>query len=122
MRCGLSVASFLCSALFPPQQRKAFHSAVLDEILQERVVSSRNRRNLRGVQRNYSMSGPPGAAVYRVSIKQEVNGLASTFLCNQVSVGDVLEVSAPRGNFTLRPGNGPVVLVSAGIGATPVLA
>lgn len=37
--------------LFPPQGRKAFHQAVLDEILQERVVSSRNRRNFRGVKR-----------------------------------------------------------------------
>ncbi len=42
--------------------------------------------------------------------------MASTFLHNQVKVGDILEVSAPRGNFTLRPGDGPVVLLSAGIG------
>jgi len=40
--------------LFPPQDRKAFHNAVLDEILQERVVSSRNRRNFRGVKRKMS--------------------------------------------------------------------
>jgi ferredoxin-NADP reductase len=57
-----------------------------------------------------------------VSVKQEVNGVASTFLHNHVRAGDILEVSAPRGNFTLRAGNGPVVLLSAGIGATPVLA
>jgi ferredoxin-NADP reductase len=48
--------------------------------------------------------------------------MGSTFLHNQVKVGDILEVSAPRGSFTLRPGDGPVVLLSAGIGATPVLA
>src|SRR5260370_12851687 len=54
MRCELSDASSPCSALFPPQQRKAFHSAVLEEILQERVVSSRNRRNPRGVKRKMS--------------------------------------------------------------------
>ena len=40
--------------LFPPQDRKAFHNAVLDEILQERVVSSRDRRNFRGVKRKMS--------------------------------------------------------------------
>jgi ferredoxin-NADP reductase/MOSC domain-containing protein YiiM/ferredoxin len=74
------------------------------------------------VLRNYSMSGMPGAKAYRVSVKHEVNGAASSFLHNQVHAGDVLEVSAPRGTFTLRPGDGPVVLVSAGIGATPVLA
>ena len=72
--------------------------------------------------RNYSMSGAPGAKAYRVSVKHEVNGAASSFLHSQVHAGDVLEVSAPRGTFTLRPGDAPVVLASAGIGATPVLA
>ena len=40
--------------LFPPRQKKKFHNAVLDEILQDRVVSSRNRRNPRGVKRKMS--------------------------------------------------------------------
>ncbi len=40
--------------LFPPPQKRAFHKAVLDEILEERVVSSRNRRNFRGVKRKMS--------------------------------------------------------------------
>jgi ferredoxin-NADP reductase len=72
--------------------------------------------------RNYSLSGPPGANAYRVSVKLETNGAASSFLHNHVKAGDALEVSAPRGVFTLRPGDEPVVLVSAGIGATPELA
>jgi ferredoxin-NADP reductase len=72
--------------------------------------------------RNYSMSGAPDAGAYRVSVKQEVNGKGSTFLSTRVKSGDVLEVSAPRGSFILQPGEGPVVLMSAGIGATPVLA
>jgi len=72
--------------------------------------------------RNYSMSGAPDENIYRVSVKQEVNGTASSFLHQHVHAGDTLEVSAPRGAFTLRPGDAPVVLVSAGIGATPVLA
>ena len=59
---------------------------------------------------------------YRVSVKQEVNGAASTYVHTQVHVDDVLEVSAPRGTFTLRQGDSPVVLISAGVGATPVLA
>jgi len=54
MPCGLSVASCLCAARFPPPQRKAFHNAVREEILQERVVSSLGRRNLRGVKRKMS--------------------------------------------------------------------
>jgi len=74
------------------------------------------------ILRNYSLSSAPGANAYRVSVKREDRGVASTFLHSQIKVGDVLEVSAPRGTFTLRPGDEPVVLLSAGIGATPVLA
>ena len=72
--------------------------------------------------RNYSMSGMPGATTYRVSVKRETNGVVSSYLYDHVHAGDVLEVSAPRGGFILRSGDGPVVLLSAGIGATPVLA
>jgi ferredoxin-NADP reductase/MOSC domain-containing protein YiiM len=72
--------------------------------------------------RNYSLSDTPGTDHYRVSVKQEAHGAASTYVHNQVQVGDVLEVSAPRGTFTFRQGLSPVVLLSAGVGATPVLA
>jgi ferredoxin-NADP reductase/MOSC domain-containing protein YiiM/ferredoxin len=72
--------------------------------------------------RNYSLSDLPATDHYRVSIKQEVNGVASPYLHNQTRVGDLVEVAAPRGSFTLQPGDKPVVLLSAGVGATPVLA
>ncbi len=72
--------------------------------------------------RNYSMSGSPGDRLYRISVKQEMHGAASLFLHDHVVAGDTVEVSAPRGNFTLVPGDEPVVLLSVGIGATPVLA
>ncbi len=74
------------------------------------------------ILRSYSMSGAPKAGTYRVSVKQEVDGLGSKFLCTHVKVGDVLAVSAPRGSFILRAGDRPVVLLGAGIGATPLLA
>src|ERR1700735_5373795 len=72
--------------------------------------------------RNYSMSGVPGARTYRVSVKRETNGVVSSYLCDHSHAGDVLDVSAPRGGFILRSGDAPVVLLSAGIGATPLLA
>jgi ferredoxin-NADP reductase len=71
--------------------------------------------------RNYSLSDLPATDHYRVSVKQELNGLASTYLHKQVRPGDLLDVAAPRGSFTLKSGNTPVVLLSAGVGATPVL-
>ena len=72
--------------------------------------------------RSYSLSGPASVQEYRISVKVESHGLAGTYLAAGVQVGDVLDVSEPRGNFTLQSGAGPIVLLSAGIGATPVLA
>src|SRR5262245_18814515 len=73
------------------------------------------------ILRSYSLSDLPVADHFRISVKSESNGVASSFLCNQVREGDVLDVSAPRGSFNLRPGENPVVLLSAGVGATPVM-
>jgi ferredoxin-NADP reductase/MOSC domain-containing protein YiiM/ferredoxin len=86
------------------------------------VLRLRSAADQPALLRNYSLSGTPDAGSYRVSVKQEVNGQGSTFLHTRIKDGDVLDVSAPRGNFTLQAGDGPVVLLSAGIGATPVLA
>jgi ferredoxin-NADP reductase/MOSC domain-containing protein YiiM/ferredoxin len=76
----------------------------------------------RSLLRNYSLSGPPGAGYYRISVKREPRGAASGYLCTRLTVGDQLDVAAPRGTFILDRTNAPVLLVSAGIGATPVLA
>jgi ferredoxin-NADP reductase/ferredoxin len=72
--------------------------------------------------RSYSLSGPLPTERYRISVKIEPNGAAGTWLREGIRVGDSLEVSSPRGSFILESGERPVVLVSAGIGATPVLA
>ena len=71
--------------------------------------------------RSYSLSDLPVADHFRISVKSELNGVGSSFLCNRAQLGDLLDVSAPRGSFTLRPNQGPVVLLSAGVGATPVM-
>jgi ferredoxin-NADP reductase/MOSC domain-containing protein YiiM len=73
------------------------------------------------VLRSYSLSDLPSSDHFRVSVKNELNGIGSSFLCNRAREGDLLDVSAPRGSFTLRPSQNPVVLLSAGVGATPVL-
>ena len=72
--------------------------------------------------RSYSLSGASDTGVYRISVKRENNGVASTFIHSSVRAGDLLEVAAPRGSFTLRQGVDPIVLLSAGIGATPLMA
>ncbi|MDB6034986.1 MAG: Sulfurase [Verrucomicrobiales bacterium] len=72
--------------------------------------------------KNYSLCGPPSTHRYRLAIKRESHGAASPYLASHLGVGDVLEVSAPRGSFVLQSANRPVVLISAGVGVTPVLA
>jgi hypothetical protein len=65
--------------------------------------------------RSYSLSGRPGGAEYRISVKQELQGAGSTYLHTHVGVGDTLDMAAPRGT-TLRAGDTPVLLLSAGVG------
>jgi ferredoxin-NADP reductase/MOSC domain-containing protein YiiM len=76
----------------------------------------------RALLRNYSLSGPPGAAYYRVTVKREPGGAVSGYLCTRLTVGEQLDIAAPRGTFILDQTHDPVLLISAGIGATPVLA
>ena len=72
--------------------------------------------------RCYSLSDAPSTERYRISVKVEPSGVAGTYLRDHVRVGDTLDVSSPRGSFVLQSRDSPVVLLSAGIGATPVLA
>ena len=72
--------------------------------------------------RSYSLSGPLSRECYRISVKIEPNGTAGPYLRDHVRVGDTLDISSPRGSFMMESGERPVLLLSAGIGATPVLA
>jgi ferredoxin-NADP reductase/MOSC domain-containing protein YiiM/ferredoxin len=76
----------------------------------------------RSVLRNYSLSGQPGADRYRIAVKREQRGVASGYVHTRIAVGDELDIGAPRGTFILDESDSPVLLVSVGIGATPVLA
>jgi ferredoxin-NADP reductase/MOSC domain-containing protein YiiM len=75
-----------------------------------------------GVVRNYSLSSSPSPDRYRISVKHEAHGVVSTFLNRDLRVGDRLDFAAPRGEFVLDSSHRPILLVSAGIGVTPVLA
>ncbi|MFD3519877.1 MOSC domain-containing protein [Streptomyces sp. NPDC058653] len=72
--------------------------------------------------RSYSLSSAPGSDPYRISVKHEPHGVASGYLTTRLRPGAVLDAAAPRGDFVLQEGDGPVLLISAGIGVTPVLA
>lgn len=72
--------------------------------------------------RSYSLSDDSTAGSYRISVKREDRGVVSRWLHAHIQPGSVLAAAAPRGDFYLTDDTGPVVLFSAGIGATPVLA
>lgn len=74
------------------------------------------------LMRSYSLSGEPSSRSYRISVKRDPHGAAGAYIDETVQIGDVLDVSAPRGSFTLGSGETPVVFLSAGVGATPVMA
>jgi ferredoxin-NADP reductase/MOSC domain-containing protein YiiM/ferredoxin len=72
--------------------------------------------------RSYSLSSAADVGTYRISVKQEPHGAASSYLNRSLRPGAILDVAAPRGEFVLDDGGaGPILLVSAGIGVTPVL-
>jgi MOSC domain-containing protein YiiM/ferredoxin-NADP reductase len=107
------------SFLLQPTDGGALTMAVAGQFI---VLRLRPRQDGPLLFRSYSLSGAVSDQQYRISVKLEPDGMAGSYLFGTVRVGDVLDVSEPRGNFTLQPGAGPVVLLSAGIGATPVLA
>lgn len=75
------------------------------------------------VKRNYSISDAPNGQTYRISVKREPLGLASGWLHDHAKVGTVLKVAPPAGEFFLaeQPAR-PVVLLSGGVGLTPMVA
>jgi ferredoxin-NADP reductase/MOSC domain-containing protein YiiM len=74
------------------------------------------------VLRSYSLSSSPTDSQYRIAVKVNPGGVAGAYVRDELHEGDTLEVSAPRGTFTLDTKDRPIVLLSAGIGVTPVLA
>jgi ferredoxin-NADP reductase len=112
-RESIDVKSFV----FESEDRSALPAPAPGQFLVLRLEMEKDSAPL---LRSYSISSAPGAGTYRISVKR-ASGAGSRYLHDMVQVGKLLEVSAPRGSFTVAPGTGPVVLLSAGIGATPVL-
>ncbi|WP_347549498.1 NO-inducible flavohemoprotein [Pseudalkalibacillus hwajinpoensis] len=76
--------------------------------------------------RQYSLSDAPGKPYYRISVKKETNpskpdGVVSNYLHEHIDAGDRLKITAPAGDFYLKDDSSPVVLLSGGVGITPML-
>ncbi|MFD0516498.1 FAD-dependent oxidoreductase [Paractinoplanes durhamensis] len=73
------------------------------------------------IERSYSISSGPGATGHvEIGVKRDPAGLGSTFLHDELQVGEALRVSGPHGEFTWEPGPeaGPLLLIAGGIGIT----
>jgi ferredoxin-NADP reductase/MOSC domain-containing protein YiiM len=112
-------SSNVISLVLEPADKQPLTAALPGQFV---ILRLRPALNAPALMRSYSLSAEPSAERYRVSVKREAHGAAGIYINDQLEVGDVVDASAARGSFTLRPGNTPVVLLSAGIGATPVLA
>ena len=77
------------------------------------------------VLRTYSLSNYPNESNYRISVKKIPGGLMSTYLHEQLNIGDTIEAMVPTGLFTITPevrqSSCPLVLLSGGIGITPLI-
>ena len=109
-----TISSFL---LVPVDDAAPMPAAAPGQYLTVRV---RPDADLPQLTRSYSLSDVADEHGYRISVKRE--GAGSRYLHERLNVGDLLDVAAPRGSFVLREGARPVALISAGVGATPVLA
>lgn len=73
------------------------------------------------LERTYSLSNTPDGLHYRISVKREPNGLVSNWLHDHLSPGDFLDARKPAGDFLLKKADRPIVLISAGVGVTPMV-
>ena len=73
------------------------------------------------VGRTYSLSSAPKDTEYRISVKREPNGLVSRHLHDTVEPGAIIESRKPAGDFMMTCNICPLVLVSAGVGVTPMM-
>lgn len=73
------------------------------------------------VRRTYSLSGSPHDNRYRITVKRVIEGLASNHLHDELEPGAIIEGRRPAGDFTLSCTSCPLVLISAGVGLTPLV-
>ncbi len=73
------------------------------------------------IRRTYSLSGPPNESTYRITVKREPNGLASRYLHDRLEPGAIIQCRPPSGDFVLDCSECPLVLISSGVGVTPMM-
>jgi nitric oxide dioxygenase len=107
----------ITSFYLEPQDGKPVLKAAPGQYIGVRVTV-----NGKEMRRQYSLSALADGKRYRISVKREAGGSVSNYLHDQVGEGAVVELFPPSGEFTLAAGTKPLVLISGGVGVTPLLA
>ncbi len=106
------------SFLFEPADGLPLLSFEAGQFLTIRVSADSEKT----VTRTYTVSSAPGDPGYRISVKREPVGTVSNYLHDTLSVGDLVEVKAPQGQFHLNAKETrPAVLIAGGVGITPIV-
>lgn len=119
----------VCSVYLTPEDRQPLPPFLPGQFLTFRFEMAGPSGSVDSVVRCYSLSDAPNPDAYRISVKrasapagtQAPAGRCSSFVHDQLAVGQVVQVRAPSGHFYLKPGTSPVVLIAGGVGITPML-
>ncbi|MGL4336835.1 MAG: FAD-binding oxidoreductase [Turicibacter sp.] len=110
----------IISFYFKPKDNKKLMTYKAGQFLPFKIKTSDSL--YQNVIRTYSLSLLPNENIYRISVKKVPGGLISTMLHEQFKIGDSIEAMPPAGLFTIQDrSNKPLMLLSAGIGITPLL-
>ena len=101
----LHESSNVTSLVLKPADGEPLTAALAGQFI---VLRLRPRQDGSALLRSYSLSGAPSEDRYRISVKREPHGAAGAYIDTRVLAGDILDVSAPRGSFTLRRSGRPL--------------
>ena len=101
-----------------PVNKKALKTHKAGQFISIKPISTGNKSS---EVRQYTLSMKPGEDFYRISVKREDKGLISRYLHDNINISDEVEITEPLGEFILKDSNKPLVLISGGIGITPMM-
>jgi nitric oxide dioxygenase len=101
-----------------PVDKKALKTHKAGQFISIKPICTGDKSN---EVRQYSLSMKPGEDFYRISVKREEKGLISRYLHDNINICDEVEITEPLGEFILKENNKPLVLISGGIGITPMM-
>lgn len=101
-----------------PVDKKALKTHKAGQFISIKPISTGDKSS---EVRQYSLSMKPGEDFYRISVKREEKGLISRYLHDNINICDEVEITEPLGEFVLKDSNKPLVLISGGIGITPMM-